>query len=84
MKYIVVEFNGEEQIFTFPKSIDHDRYWEGITAIRIGHNNWRRAYRDAEVISAGFVVCGHCEGHSETLKLQSRGEVDTALLRKMM
>lgn len=85
MKYIVVELNGEEQIFIFPKSVDHDRMMEAIGAIRMGsERNWNRQYRDSDAISAGFVVNGCCQGHSETLQLKSRDEVDTALLRKAM
>lgn len=85
MKYVVVDFEGEEQIFTFPRSIDHDRFFEGVGAIRMGSSsNWKREYRLAEAVSAGFVDCGECHGHSETLKLKSRGDVDTALLRKML
>lgn len=84
-KFIVVELNGEEQIFTFPASVDHDRMLEAIGAIRIGHEgNWKREYRSAETISAGFVDCGECHGKSMTLKIGSRGDTDTALLNKMM
>lgn len=85
MKYIVVKLDGEEQIFVFPKSVDHDRMMEAIGAIRMGsQRNWNRVYRDADTISAGFVVNGCCQGHSETLGLKSRGEADTMLLRKAM
>lgn len=80
-KYIVVELNGEEQIFTFPESVQHDRMMEAIGAIRMGsEQNWHRSYRRAEAIAAGFVDDGECYGASMTLKLTSREAVDTALL----
>lgn len=81
MKYIVVELDGKEQIFTFPKSVDHDRMLEAVGAIRMGSDtNWRRQYRGAGLVSAGFVDGGVCHGRSETLGMASRGVADTALL----
>ena len=80
-KYIVFALEGKETIFTFPKSVDHDRMAEAIYSIRIGGiNDWSRKYREGELISAGFVDNGICHGYSETLKLKSRAELDTALL----
>jgi hypothetical protein len=82
-KYIVVSLDGVEEIFTFPKRIDHDRMLEGIGAVRMGTSSqWERKYRRAEAVAAGFVEGGHCVGRSETLKLNSREDIDTALLRK--
>jgi hypothetical protein len=81
-KYIVVDLDGSEQIFTFPKSVDHDRMLEALEAIRMGSDrDWSRAYRSGKVVSAGFVENGHCGGRSETLNLKSRGAVDTVLLK---
>jgi hypothetical protein len=82
-KYIVMALNGDEQIFVFPKFVDHDRMAEACEAIRFGsERNWKRAYRsEGELVSAGFVDNGVCHGRSETLDLESRGEKDTALLR---
>jgi hypothetical protein len=79
MKYVVVESEAGEQLFTFPKNISHSAFAETLNHIR--HENgraWRRVHK--EPISAGFVQGGHCYGESETLKLQSRPE-DTELLR---
>jgi hypothetical protein len=82
MKYIVAVVDGAESIFVFPRDVDHDRMKEAIECIRFGsERNWRRKFRDGEVISAGFVEDGRCYGRSETLSLDSRGELDTALLR---
>lgn len=44
------------------------------------HGSWKRIHR--EPISAGFVEGGKCVGKSESLGLQSRPELDTALLNK--
>lgn len=81
-KYIVMALGGVESIFVFPSFIDHDRMAEAVGAVRIGSgSNWERKYRmDGEAVSAGFVSCGACHGHSETLGLKSRGDTDTALL----
>lgn len=80
MKYIVVRLNGKEAIFTFPRSIDHNRMHEAVCGIRHGSGgNWRRLY--AEAISAGFIDNGNCHGRSETLDLDSRGDLDSILLR---
>jgi hypothetical protein len=80
MKYIVVVLEGVESIFTFPRSVDHDRMHEAIEAIRFGsERNWSRKFREGEAIAAGFVDGGVCHGRSETLDLDSRGEADTKL-----
>jgi len=81
MKYIVMSLAGKEEIFVFPRSVDHDRMAEACQMIRFGRDrNWKRAYRDGECIAAGFVRSGVCDGRSETLNLDSRGDTDTALL----
>jgi hypothetical protein len=81
MKYIVMILDGEESIFLFPRTVDHDRFAEGMEAIRFGGNqDWKRKLRGGEIVSAGFVDGGNCYGHSETLNLESRGEADTELL----
>lgn len=89
MKYIVVQLEGKEQIFIFPKEVDHDRMYEAMEAIRFDvpgtfRGNWKRKLREGEAISAGFVGNGLCYGRSETLGLDSRLDVDTALLSKEM
>ncbi|MFM0165700.1 hypothetical protein PQR39_35390 [Paraburkholderia sediminicola] len=80
MKYFVVSLKGKELIFVFPRSIDHNRMHEAVCGIRHGAgHNWRREY--AEAISAGFIDGGKCHGRSDTLDLDSRGELDAILLR---
>jgi hypothetical protein len=82
MKYIAVALDEKESIFIFPSDVDHDRMAEAIEAIRFrSRQNWSRKFRTGEVIAAGFVTGGVCHGRSETLDLDSRGKVDTALLR---
>jgi hypothetical protein len=82
VKYIVTRLDDKECIFVFPRTVDHDRMWEAMEAIRFGdHRNWERKLRDGEAISAGFVANGVCHGRSETLNLASRGAKDTELLK---
>lgn len=80
MKYVVVKAEGgDEQIFIFPKQIDHDAFAEVLSHIKTGGRNWRREYR--EPVSAGFTDGTECYGRSETLGLNSRS-VDTKLLKQ--
>lgn len=37
-----------------------------------------------DLLGAGFIVNGKCEGHSESLKLDSRGEDDTAVYNRLL
>jgi len=80
-KYVVVQpEGGQEQIFIFPKSVNHDDFADIVSNIKEGDGrNWTRPYR--KPISAGFTDGERCYGHSETLGLESR-QVDTALLRE--
>ena len=83
MKYIVMALADQEDIFVFPRTVDHDRMKEACEIIRFGdERNWNREYRDGEVVSAGFIDNGVCHGRSETLGLSSRGKQDAALLAK--
>jgi hypothetical protein len=81
MKYVVVKILGKEQIFVFPRAINHDRFCEVLSYIKHGHErDWSRTY--AEPVSAGFVDGnGKCHGRSETMNLDSRGDLDSILLR---
>jgi len=83
MKYIcTVDDIGREEIFTFSNNIDHDTFHEGVTALRNQTwGDWERIFRS--LISAGFVSKElECYGKSETLKIESRGDKDTELLKK--
>lgn len=85
MKYIVVMLEGKDQIFIFPKEVDHDRMYEAMEAIRFGtKHDWNRKIRsEGQAVSAGFITAGHCHGRSETLNLDSRPEKDTMLLKRL-
>lgn len=82
-KYIVLSLDGKEAIYVFPLFVDHDSMADACESIRFGSKqDWKRLYRmDGERVSAGFVSDGVCHGRSETLNLESRGDIDTALLR---
>ena len=79
MKYIVTKTeDGTEEIFLFPKSVNHKMFSESVYAIKDqSHGNWKRIRR--ETVSAGFIEGGRCTGHSESLGISSR-EQDTSLL----
>lgn len=85
MKYIVIQLGEREEMFVFPRTVDHDRMFEACEAIRFGNErNWVREIRkNGECIAAGFIDGGECHGHSETLGISSRGEVDTKLLEAL-
>lgn len=77
MKYVVVKTDVGEQIYVFPKQIDHDAFAEVLSYIKMGGRNWKREYR--EPVSAGFTDGVECYGRSETLNLNSRS-IDADLL----
>lgn len=88
MKYIVTQRDTEldgvfiEEIFIFPKSVNHDCFAEVVNCIKNEtHGNWHRVRRT--VISAGFTDGVKCYGHSESLNLNSRKELDTELLKSV-
>jgi len=80
MKYIVTQNEeGKEELFMFPKSIDHDCMAEVLSHIRSSSTGrWVRARR--KPIAAGFTDGKKCVGRSETLDLDSRGPIDEALI----
>ena len=83
MKYIVTkDEDGKEDIFLFPKSIDHDVMAETLEGMRSAtHGEWVREFRTP--VSAGFIENGACIGGSETLGLSSRVG-DTDLLKRTL
>lgn len=83
MKYIVTrDENGKEEIFIFPKVINHNEFAEVVnrakTFIDGNPRNWVHMRR--EPIAAGFFDGKTCYGHSETLRLRSRGRLDEMLI----
>lgn len=77
MKYVVVKTDAGEQIYVFPKQIDHDAFAEVLSYIKMGGRNWKREYR--EPVSAGFTDGVTCYGRSESLEIGSRPQ-DSSLL----
>jgi len=76
MKYIctVNQTNGQEEIFTFPRHVNHDCMAEVLGRVKNHtHGNWERIPRT--IISAGFVCAdGVCHGESLTLDVKARPE----------
>lgn len=84
MKYICFKKDsGVEEIFTFPRSVNHDCASEMLRHMKDQtHSPWQRERRNP--ISAGFVDCtGKCHGESITLDLRSRPE-DSEILNSQM
>ncbi len=81
MKYIATKNqDNQEEIFTFPDSVNHDAMAEVLGCIKNQTSvPWERVMR--EPISAGFVdQSANCYGESITLRLKSREE-DSILLQ---
>ena len=79
MKYVVVRSHVGEQMFLFPKNINHDALAETLNHIKYGSGgNWERFPH--EPVSAGFTDGATCYGRSESLNLDSR-DIDTMILR---
>jgi len=81
MKYVVMEDEGEEFLFSFPKNnlMVHADMAESINHLTGCKKENTREFYAAQTVSAGFVNAGgNCHGHSESLSLQSRPQ-DTAL-----
>jgi hypothetical protein len=84
MKYIIISVQGEELAFLFPDTVMHRDMLETVLTMRVSEGrSWSRPYREAECVAAGFVsVEGFCYGHSESIGVDSRGEVDSAIIKK--
>jgi hypothetical protein len=84
MKYIVFDFNGKETIVLFPRTLIHKEVSDAVKTIKTGRGrDWKRQYKDSNVISAGFFDLDEsdvCYGESESLCVKSRPEEDAALL----
>lgn len=80
MKYIVVESDEQgQQIFIFPKNVDHDKMAEVLSYIRVEKGRgWNRVFR--KPVSAGFTDGKTCYGESVSLDLRSNGKRDAQIL----
>lgn len=67
LKYIVIQDNDFELMLTFPDTVEHEDFSNLIKY---------------KVVSAGFINDKlKCHGHSHSLGINSRPEIDTALLK---
>ncbi len=83
MKYVVTKDEyGKQELFMFPKHINHDEFADVLSHIKTfannDHRNWNRQRR--EPIAAGFTDGKNCTGRSESLNLDSRGRLDEMLI----
>lgn len=81
MKYVVMEGNDGFEIFTFPRTVDHDVMAEALSSMKNQTQDpWVRVLRLP--VSAGFVDARECcYGESTTLGLSCREDKDTKLLK---
>mgnify|MGYP007046309841 CR=1 FL=1 len=75
MKYVVFDSYNGEQIIIFPKAIQHSVMADNVKESSFG---------GMRAISGGFIVNGECVGESESLRMKSRLEVDTALIPALL
>ncbi len=75
MKYVVFGGYEGEQIIIFPKIIQHSVMADDVE---------RSSFGGMHPISGGFIVNGQCVGESESLRMKSRLEVDTALIPSLL
>lgn len=75
MKYVVFDGYKGEQIIIFPKIIQHSVMADDVE---------KSSFGGMRPISSGFVVDGQCVGESESLRMKSRLEVDTALIPALL
>lgn len=75
MKYVVFSSYKGEEIIIFPKIIQHSVMADDVKRSSFGGMN---------PISGGFIVDGKCVGRSESLRMNSRGELDEALIPKLL
>jgi len=75
MKYVVFDGYNGEQIIISPKRIQHSHFAESITKL---------SYGTMHPISGVFIANGECVGESESLRMESRGDRDTALIKEML
>lgn len=75
MKYVVFDGHKGEQIIIFPKIIQHSVMADDVM---------KSSFDTMRPISGGFIINGKCVGESESLRMKSRGDVDTCLIAKLL
>lgn len=81
-KYLVIESNGAELMFTFPADVAHDHMLAAIKGLKEGiFGNTIQPHTNATLVSAGKINSNNeCYDKAFTLKINSRPE-DTEILR---
>ena len=74
-KYVTFKGNNGEEIVVFPSLIQHSHMADFVKDA---------SYRAMRPISGGFIVNGECVGESESLRMVSRGDLDTKLITKLL
>lgn len=75
MKYVVFDGYNGEQIIIFPKIIQHSVMADDVK---------KSSFGGMRPVSGGFIVDGLCVGESESLRMKSRGDLDTALIPQLL
>lgn len=75
MKYVVFDGHNGEQIIIFPKIIQHSVMADNVK---------KSSFGGMRAISGGFIINGQCVGESESLRMKSRSDKDTALIDRML
>lgn len=75
MKYVTFDGYSGEQIIIFPKKIQHSHFADSIEKLSFG---------TMRPIAGGFIIDGQCVGESESLRMKSRLDADTALIPKLL
>jgi hypothetical protein len=75
MKYVVFDGHRGEQIIIFPEIIQHSV---------MANDVHRSSFGSMKAISGGFIENGKCVGKSESLRMESRGDADTALISNLL
>ena len=74
MKFVTFYGNKGEQIIVFPKIMQHLAFADKVREL---------SFESMRPISGGFVEDGECVGKSISLRMESRGEADTKLLKQL-
>ena len=74
MKFVTFDGHKGEQIIVFPKVMQHLDFAEKVKEMSVG---------GMRTIAGGFVVDGECVGKSISLRMGSRGDADTKLLKQL-
>jgi hypothetical protein len=74
-KFVTFSTRRDEEIVIFPSAIQHSHMADFVK---------ESSYDSMRPISGGFIVNGECVGESESLRMVSRGDLDTKLITKLL